>query len=276
MKTGRRSGHRSQADLRRNLFPAVFGMLTALAGPVAQAQDPSTDLPPQNRWTFVVAPYIWLLSLNGDARVKGIDTDIDLPFKDAVKDLSFGAMLFLDARRGRFGLGFNGVFTRSSVDEEAGPLDLDITTDLATFGLAPYYRLFEYTYDEGASGRPRRVVVEPQIGVRINHLRTEIEVRGRNQFQVSETWADPVIGARFAIDLLDSLAIAGQGDVGGFGVGSDLTWNVQAFIAYRTSLWDQPLSLVAGYRALSIDYDRKDFKWDVVYHGPILGAAFRF
>jgi hypothetical protein len=58
-----------------------------------RAQDPSTDLPPEDRWTFAVAPYLWALSLDGNARVKGVEADVDVPFSDALKDLSFGAML---------------------------------------------------------------------------------------------------------------------------------------------------------------------------------------
>ena len=37
-----------------------------------------------------------------------------------------------------------------------------------------------------------------------------------------------------------------------------------------------PTLLGAGYHALSWDYESGDFKWDVIQHGPIIGAALRF
>jgi hypothetical protein len=61
--------------------------------------------------------------------------------------------------------------------------------------------------------------------------------------------------------------------IGGFGAGSDLTWDVLAAAGYQ---WNDRFSLVAGYRALGVDYDKDGFVYDVVQHGPILGAVFRF
>ena len=60
------------------------------------------------------------------------------------------------------------------------------------------------------------------------------------------------------------------------GVGSDLAWNIQGFVGYRTSLFGVPTTLAAGYRALHQDYDHDDFEWDVTMHGPVLGAVLRF
>jgi hypothetical protein len=117
---------------------AATMLLLACTG-AARAQDVSTDLPPADRWTFAVAPYLWAISLDGDAAVRGLDADVDVPFSDAVKDLSLGAMLLVDARKGRFGIAANGVFTRVSPEDEVGPLDIDVTTDLAQLGIGPYY-----------------------------------------------------------------------------------------------------------------------------------------
>lgn len=242
----------------------------------ARAQDAATDLPPEDRWTFAVAPYLWAISLDGNASAKGIDADVDVPFSDALKDLFFGAMLLVDARRGRFGIGVNGVFTRVSPDDEVGPFELDVTTDLAQLGIGPYYRAVDWQWGETASGQPLRLIVEPTVGVRLNHLRLEFEVRGGRQVDDSETWVDPIVGTRFAVDLAERWAIAGEADVGGVIAGSDLSWNVQGFLGYRTSLFGQPTSFRIGYRALYVDYDHNDFKWDVTQQGPILGAVLRF
>ena len=101
-------------------------------------------------------------------------------------------------------------------------------------------------------------------------------MRGGRQVDDSGTWVDPLVGTRFAVDLAERWAIAGEADVGGVIAGSDLSWNVQGFLGYRTSLFGQPTTFTIGYRALYVDYDHNDFKWDVTQQGPILGAVLRF
>ena len=63
------------------------------------------------------------------------------------------------------------------------------------------------------------------------------------------------------------------GDIGGFGVGSDLTWQAIGTLDYAVN---DRLELRAGYRALSVDYEDGKFLYDVLMQGPILGATYRF
>lgn len=259
----------------RRVVTAIATMLWLACAGAVRAQDAATDRS-EDRWTFAVAPYLWAISLDGDAEVGGIEADVDVPFSDALKDLSFGAMLLVDARRGRFGIGVNGVFTRTSPDDEVGPLEIDVTTDLAQLGVGPYWRALDWHYGEAASGRPLRLILEPTVGFRVNHLRLEFEVRRGRQFDASETWVDPIVGTRFGVDLTDRWAITGATDVGGVVAGSDLSWNLQGYLNYRASLFGHPTTFALGYRALYVDYDHKQFAWDVTQHGPILGTALRF
>ena len=48
-------------------------------------------------------------------------------------------------------------------------------------------------------------------------------------------WVDPIVGARFAIDLTPKLALIGRGDVGGFDLGSasKLTWSASAYLGWH-------------------------------------------
>jgi hypothetical protein len=165
----------------------ALAALALLAGTIPAAAQ-SADAPATgDRWTFVVAPYLWAISLDGKAKVKGVEADVDVPFSDAVKDLSLGAMLLVDARKGRFGIAANGVVTRVSPDDEVGPLEIHVTTDLAQLGIGPYYRAVEWQYGESASGRPLRLVLEPWVGARLNHLRLELELHPGPQFDDSQT-----------------------------------------------------------------------------------------
>jgi hypothetical protein len=256
---------------------ATLLLLAALATTgAARAQEATTDAGPADRWSVTVAPYLWMISLDGNATVGGLETDVDVPFSDSIKDLSFGGMLLGTVRKGRFGLTLNGVFTRVSPDDSVGPFDIDTTTDLASIAAAPFYRVIDWTYREGVDGRPRRFILEPYAGARWNYLRAELEVRGGRQFDQSEGWVDPIVGTRFGLDLTDDWLLAGAGDVGGVVTGSDFAWNVQAYLAYRTELFGRETILSAGYRALHTDYEDGNFEWDVTQHGPILGTVIRF
>jgi hypothetical protein len=254
---------------------AMAATLVGEAPAAGQQAEPSASAAGEE-WTVTVAPYLWATTLDGTASVAGTEADVDVPFSDLLKDLSGGAMLLVGVEKNRFGIGVNGLYARVSPDSDVGPIEIDATSDTAQLAIAPYYRLVEWQYGVSSSGRPLRLFVSPEAGLRFNYLRTELEIRGGPTVDGSESWVDPLIGSRIGLDLSDSWAIAGEANIGGFGVGSDFTWNVQAFIGYRTALFGRQTTFALGYRALSQDYDDGDFGWDVTMHGPIFGAALRF
>jgi hypothetical protein len=93
----------------------------------------------------------------------------------------------------------------------------------------------------------------------------------------SQTWFDPIIITRLTTDLNDKWLFQFRGDVGGFGAGSDLTWQLQGYAGYRFSKLFQ---LTAGYRLLSADYSHgeasKEFVFDVIESGPVIKFGFNF
>ena len=107
--------------------------------------------------------------------------------------------------------------------------------------------------------------VEVGAGGRLNNLGAEADVRrnvfpaGTEEFTAdqSKTWFDPILITRVTADIKDKWLFQFRGDVGGFGAGSDLTWQLQAYAGYRFTRFFQ---LTAGYRILSIDYDKGEDK----------------
>jgi hypothetical protein len=97
----------------------------------------------------------------------------------------------------------------------------------------------------------------------------------------SVDWVDPVVGARLRHRFAPGHELAVRGDVGGFGAGSQFSWN--ALAAYS---WDFAVrngvtySGVLGYRALYVDYEqgsgRNKYAYDVLTHGPIFGLNIGF
>ena len=66
---------------------------------------------------------------------------------------------------------------------------------------------------------------------------------------------------------------------GGFGVGSDFTWQLFGGYSFDFSVMQTTLHGLVGYRALSIDYTQdgpSKNNLDLVLHGPVAGLSFRW
>ncbi len=89
----------------------------------------------------------------------------------------------------------------------------------------------------------------------------------------SRAWVDPIIGLRGQLNLTRWLFLAAQGDAGGFGVGSELTWVTQATVGFNLS---RNVFLEGGYRYMYVDYDRDNFLYDMTTYGWFAGLGFKF
>ena len=71
-----------------------------------------------------------------------------------------------------------------------------------------------------------------------------------------------------------------DGDIGGFGVGSDITYNPIGTVGWDMTVFGNDATLHAGYRVLYQDYEDGSgadrFAYDVTTHGPMIGMNFQF
>jgi hypothetical protein len=266
--------------VRFMLAAGVLGAFLATEGPAA-ADDAA--MPTADRWTISVAPYVWAARLDGNAKVKGIEADVDVSFKDSLENLNIAGMAIVEARRGRFGFAVNPFFVRTESDARSGPLEADNTTDVATMGAGLFYRVVDWEFARNSLGEPQTIAIEPTVGARLNYLRGEVDTKldgfgrsARRQVDESQTWIDPLVGVNVSLGLAKRWSVRAEADIGGFGVGSDLTWNAQAALVYRFTAVGLDAFAAGGYRALSWDYQDGGFEWDVIMHGPMLGAGVRF
>ena len=93
-------------------------------------------------------------------------------------------------------------------------------------------------------------------------------------------WVDPFIGARIRHDFGGGQILTLVADVGGFGVGSDFSWQTIATYAFDVNCFGTSINTVVGYRALAVDY-REDGSFgdngmDLIEHGPIVGLNLRW
>lgn len=244
----------------------------------ADAAVPKTVAPlsTASDWTVTVSPYLWGASLNGDAAVYHHKRAVDVPFRDTVKDLKFGIMGAVEIQRGKLGFFVNGQYTDVESQKQLRWLDIGIGTQSTMLSAGAYYRIFEAALGgDTIHGTPRVFALEPLAGVRWTRMTGGISVAGIG-LSKTESWLDPSIGSRMTLDIDERWNLFAEADVGGFGVGSRITYNAQAYLGYRTTLLGRPTMLRAGYRALYQDYRDGGFLWKVTQHGPVLGASMQF
>ena len=76
---------------------------------------------------------------------------------------------------------------------------------------------------------------------------------------------------------MDRLRFLARADIGGFDIGSDLSWQLAGYLSFQAS---DATSIVVGYRLLDIEYDEGSgadrFELDAQLRGPVIGAIFTF
>jgi len=110
-----------------------------------------------------------------------------------------------------------------------------------------------------------------QLGVQ--KLSDRIEEKLPREVDQSRWWIDPIVGLRTQVNFTRWLFAAAQADAGGFGAGSQITWNTQATLGVNFS---RNLAFEAGYRYMYIDYDKDNFLYDVNMPGVFGGLIFKF
>jgi hypothetical protein len=84
---------------------------------------------------------------------------------------------------------------------------------------------------------------------------------------------DPIFGLRGRQYVSRAVFLDFYGDVGGFGAGSELSWQVLGAVGVQASHW---CDVQLGYRALGFEYKPGITNQDLITHGPIIGATIRF
>lgn len=238
-----------------------LGVLLLLGGPPAglAGQTPSSEEGDRMEW--LVAPYLVFPNMSGEVGVANQSVAVEADPGDIFSRLQFGAMLYVEARKGDWGGSFDGLYMNLEQDAENANATAGAKQAALEFSL---YRHLGKT-------------VSILAGARVNILNSDLDLNTiGTTASATETWVDPFIGARLSHRFGESRwSAAIRGDIGGFGVGSDLAWQVYPVLNYRAS---RLLSIHLGYRALDMDYETgsgaKAFEYDMTTFGPEIGFGF--
>jgi hypothetical protein len=234
---------------------AIVAMIVAGWATSAAAQTP-----PDNTWNVFVAPYLMGAAMSGATTVRGAEVDVDMSASDVFSNLQFGAMGLIVARKGDWGFG----------------------SDLIWMALGTTVRDTNVDFNQGAFAfyglRQLSPAADVTFGLRVNTLQGELTFKGpdvtRNQ---DKTWVDPIAGITLRTPADRRAQLRLYTEVGGFGAGSDFTWQVFPTVSLKLT---NKASLELGYRWLDLDYatgeNDDEFRYDVLTQGPVLGFGFRF
>jgi hypothetical protein len=105
-----------------------------------------------------------------------------------------------------------------------------------------------------------------QLAVRLN--KTLSQTLSRDDY-----WFDPYVGLRGRYNFNKTFYTAVRGEIGGFGVGADLMWEVEAVVGINLT---RSIFTELGYRALGGNYENNNLRFDVVMHGPQITTGITF
>lgn len=255
---------------RRFLAVTAF---TAVVSGQALAADVSYGEP--GGWSFTGAAYLWAAGIEGQAGVFDLPAqDVELGFSDILENLEFAFMGLGEARNGRFSLGMDLTYTKLGMTVENpiqdGPLGLESinvdTTVWMVTGFGGYSLVDEEALRLDLIG-----------GARYWSVNTDFQLNGGLLDGTSRDdggdWIDPLAGVKMRFGVTENVYVTSWGMIGGFGIGSDLMWDVMAGAGYS---FTDHFDVFAGYRAVSVDYSDDGFVYDMVQQGPVMAGVFRF
>ena len=250
-----------------------------------RAEPVATD--GQGTWSLFAAPYGWLTGVSGDVVVDGERVEIDVPFEDFLDATRAGFMLYLEARRNKVFVAFDGTWATLGGESDGVLIDLDVEIRQRIYDMRVGYQVFNRELGDPIHRSKfdwqRRGFVDVFIGGR--YFRTEPVITltpiigDEREISIVDSRIDPFLGLRAGWDMSYRWVIGFRGDVGGFGIGdaAEFSWQAAAEIGFRVS---RRVMLFAGYRVLAYDMVTGEGTnrngTDLNQHGPIIGGGFLF
>src|SRR4029077_10978892 len=204
-----------------------------------------------NQWHIAVSPYLWFPGVHGTIGALGHDASYSASPGDLLSNFRFGLMGAVEARRNRLLTTIDMMWIRLR-DDKALPFP-NVGADSATIKMTEFlltpnvgYRLID----------AKMIKADAVAGIRYWHFGENVTFSPGTlgfDFSKSQNWVDPVVGGRILTALSPKVGITVLGDVGGWGTGSELEYQVGGFLGYKVK---RNLTLQAGYRYLYVDYDK--------------------
>ncbi|HWK37422.1 MAG TPA: hypothetical protein VNQ81_11240 [Povalibacter sp.] len=288
----------------------AFGAMILLAC-AAQADGFQTTVTPvkpgPTGWQFRFTPYAWLPWSDGDAAVRGRHFNVQQNPAQVLEDLDFAWMSYQEARRGAITLFSDVIYgdisnsdslvrSRNFSPSVSGTVGAALSADYRFWIVEAGFMYETNRYKWGNSAAETDTTLDLLAGVRYWHQKLDVDVALAGTMNIDGLvvsgsralarsggvdWFDPFIGARLTHTPAPGQQLMLRGDFGGFGVGSQFTWQLLGtYTSYLGTHAGIDFDAYLGYKALSVDYDQGNgihrYEFDVIQHGPVIGLTGNF
>jgi hypothetical protein len=247
-----------------------------------QAQTSAPPPPPQispppppagdyeNEWHFSVTPYLWFAGAHGSIGALNHDISFHASPGDLLSHADIGLMGGAEASYKHFVLSGDILWIRLSDDKALAFPGLGTTTFANVHATQ-----FLWTSKIGYRLVNReKFKIDATTGIRYWHLGSKLgfnpSTLGLN-FNGSQNWVDPLVGGQIQTALGRKAELTVLGDVGGWGVGSQLDYQIVGLLGFKIS---RAVTLQLGYRYLDVDYRNNGFLYDAATSGALIGFTF--
>ncbi len=222
-----------------------------------------------SEWRFAFANYIWMSSISQKLTARGEETSSTVPFSDILSVVDFAGFTHFEAQKGPWGvfseLDFVKLSPTGSTRVRVGGIPLNVDTSLdVKQTMIELGGLRSFDWD--------KVGFDMLAGARYSRFETRVRAGIIDNSSVFD-WVDPIVGGRLRFRLSEKWGFAVRGDVGGFGAGSDLTWNSTAFFNYKIN---KSLAMTFGYRYMDVQFNNPKSELNMKTYGPAIGVIFTF
>ena len=269
-------------------LPAVL-LMNCLLAYGAHAQSSGTDTSTHSdTWQVEAGAYLFGAGISGDAGVRQFESKVDVTFGDILENLEGGAMAYGKVTHGPWKLigdvSYLSIADDSSVVTPGGVVGANFETELGQIVASAYAGHTIYEMTKNVNSSVPVFSVDGYVGARYNRVNIQFDAQATAFGLVTSAsrdrtveWVDPVIAVNVNYVPIENWNVSLWGDFGGFGVGSERTWQAYALAGYT---FDSGMRLFGGYRVLYFDYEEgsgSDYlSLDLTYSGPVLGLGYRF
>jgi hypothetical protein len=255
-------------DSDTSLLPEVNGEATA-ADSTAQTTAAATPEPSgkDNQWHISVSPYLWFPGMYGTVGFPNRNVKVHASAGEVLSHFRFGLAGFVEVRRKWLVLPLDMLWVRLE-DDHPLPLEAGVVSANAKLGeflLTPKVGI-RFVDQE-------RIKVDFLTGFRYWHIETNLAFNPSAlglSFSRALNWVDPLVGGRIQLPLSPKILVDLSGDVGGWGTGSLIEYQLVGLLGYKIKpRW----TLQAGYRYLRVAYRSGLFLLNLDDPGVAFGAT---
>jgi hypothetical protein len=224
---------------------------------------------------LLLEPYLLTPAMSGTIGIGQLpSTFICMPAGKVLSYLQFGAMLYAEVHNDRFAYTSDILYASLGQDASGknGVLSGNATVKQFWWEVEGLYKVQPW--------------LEFGVGARINSVNNGLNVNiagpsgtiNKNA-KKGATWVDPLLVTRLKGAINNKWLLQLRADIGGFGIGSQLAWQLQPDVYYRVS---KLFEVGLGYRIISMNYhtgtEHTDnwFLFDMEEYGPQLRLGFNF